>query len=212
MVLGLASTFMNLMLHANYLGLFFLIAGESALLPIPSEIILPFAGYLVFAGKMSFFFAVFAAVLGQLFGSVLTYFIGYYGGRPLVLKYGKYFLLSKRHFEHVESWFAKHGAATVFLTRLLPVARTIISFPAGIAKMNFKKFLLYSTAGITLWTTFLIYIGFKLGDRWQSIIQTFDDFQYIVIAGLVIFLIWWVHKELKEQKQSIKQAEPRSAS
>lgn len=202
MVFGLASIFMNLMIQANYFGLFFLIAGESALLPIPSEIVLPFAGYLVYTGKMSLFFAVFAAVLGQLFGSILSYYIGYYGGRPLVLKYGKYFLLSKKHFEHVEGWFAKHGAAAVFFTRLLPVARTIISFPAGITKMNFKKFLLYSTLGIVPWTAFLIYIGFKLGDHWQNIIKTFDDFQYIVIAGIIIFIIWWVWKERKHQHEN----------
>ena len=201
MVLALASTVMELMAGVGYFGLFFLIAGESALLPIPSEIVLPFAGYLVYSGKMGFFFAVFAAVLGQLFGSTLSYYIGYYGGRPLVLKYGKYFLLSKKHFEHVESWFIKHGAAAVFFTRLLPVARTLISFPAGITKMKFSKFLLYSTLGIVPWTIFLIYVGFKLGNQWQSIIATFDEFQYVVIAGIIIFIVWWIHKELKERKR-----------
>ena len=201
MVFGLASLLTSLVSEMGYLGLFLLIAGESALLPIPSEILLPFAGFLVFSGKISFLFAVLAAVLGQLFGSIIAYTIGYYGGRPLVLKYGKYFLLSKKHFEHVEKWFEKHGNKTIFITRLMPVVRTIISFPAGIVKMSFKKFLFYSTLGIVPWTIFLVYIGFKLGAGWQTIIQFFDKFQIIVVIGLIIFVVWWIWKEKKERHE-----------
>ena len=202
MVLQLASLLTDLMASMGYIGLFFLIAGESALLPIPSEIILPFAGYLIFSGNMTFWLAVLVAILGQIFGSAVSYAIGYYGGRPLVLKYGKYFLLSHKHFEHVELWFKKHGMQAVFFGRLLPVIRTIISFPAGITKVNFKKFLLYSTLGITPWTIFLVYIGFKLGEKWQSIIATFDKFQLVVIAGIIVFLVWWVWKGVHENKTS----------
>ncbi|MCX6775055.1 MAG: DedA family protein, partial [DPANN group archaeon] len=134
--------------------------------------------------------------------SAISYAIGYYGGRPLVLRYGKYFLLSPKHFEQVESWFSKHGMLAIFLSRLLPVVRTIISFPAGITKVNFKKFLLYSTLGIIPWTILLIYIGFKLGAAWQSIITTFDKFQLVVIAGIIVFLIWWVWRGIRESKTS----------
>ncbi len=200
MVLQLASTLTAWMAEAGYVGLFLLIAGESALLPIPSEVILPFAGYLVFSGSISFWLAVTAAVTGQLFGSVLAYALGYYGGRPIVLKYGKYFLLNHKHFEHVELWFSKHGKLAVFFGRLLPVVRTLISFPAGITKMSFKKFLLYSTLGIVPWTILLIYIGFKLGAAWQSIITAFDKFQLVVIAGIIVFLIWWVWNAYRENR------------
>jgi membrane protein DedA with SNARE-associated domain len=202
MVLQLASMLTDLMASMGYIGLFFLIAGESALLPIPSEIILPFAGFLIFSGNMTFWLAVLVAILGQLFGSAVSYAIGYYGGRPLVLKYGKYFLLSHTHFEHVESWFKKHGMQAVFVGRLLPVIRTIISFPAGITKVNFKKFLLYSALGITPWTIFLVYIGFKLGEKWQSIIAAFDNFQLVVIAGIIVFLVWWVWNSRRENHKS----------
>jgi membrane protein DedA with SNARE-associated domain len=200
MVLQLASTLTAWIAEAGYAGLFLLIAGESALLPIPSEVILPFAGFLVFSGKMTFWLAVLIAILGQIFGSAASYAVGYYGGRPIVLRYGKYFLLNHKHFEHVESWFSKHGMQAVFFGRLLPVVRTIISFPAGITKVNFKKFLLYSTLGIVPWTILLIYIGFKLGEKWQSIIATFDKFQLVVIAGIIIFLVWWAWNARRENQ------------
>jgi membrane protein DedA with SNARE-associated domain len=202
MVLALASAVTELIARMGYFGLFFLIAGESALMPIPSEVILPYAGYLVFSGKMTFMLAILAGITGQLFGSILAYAVGYYGGRPAVLKYGKYFLLSKKHFEHVESWFAKHGSAAIFFSRLMPVVRTVISFPAGIAEMPFRKFLFYSTLGIIPWTIILVYIGFKLGESWQSIITTFDKFQLLVVAGIVIFLAWWIWKEYREQHET----------
>lgn len=202
MVLQLASIITAWIAQAGYTGLFFLIAGESSLLPIPSEIVLPFAGFLIFSGKMTFWLAVFVAIVGQLFGSAISYTIGYYGGRPLVLNYGKYFLLNKKHFEHVESWFSRHGVQAVFFGRLLPIVRTIISFPAGITKVNFKKFMFYSTLGIIPWTIFLMYIGFKLGDKWQSIIATFDKFQLVVIAGMFVFITWWIWKEYKERNEN----------
>jgi len=202
MVLQLASTLTAWIAEAGYLGLFLLIAGESTLIPIPSEIILPFAGFLVFSGKMVFWLAVLVAILGQIFGSAISYAIGYYGGRPIVLRYGKYFLLSHKHFERVESWFSKHGMQAVFFCRLLPVVRTIISFPAGITRVNFKKFLLYSALGIIPWTIFLTYVGFKLGEQWQSIITTFDKFQLVVIAGIIVFLIWWVWTVRRENSKS----------
>jgi len=202
MAIMLASILMGLIAEMGYIGLFFLMAGESALMPIPSEIVLPFAGFLIYSGNMAFWPAVLIAALGQLFGSVISYAIGYYGGRPLVLNYGKYFFLSGKHFGHVESWFNKHGAQTVFFGRLLPVVRTIISFPAGITRVNFKKFLAYSFSGILFWTIILVYIGLKLGEGWQSIIAIFNEFQLIVIAGIVIFLIWWIIKERKPIHQN----------
>jgi membrane protein DedA with SNARE-associated domain len=204
MVLQLASFVTDLLMKMGYYGLFFLMAGESAFMPIPSEIVLPFAGFLMFSGKMTFWLAMLVAVAGQLLGSVIVYFIGFHGGRPFVLNYGKYFLLNKKHFERVEMWFNKFGAPAVFFGRLLPVVRTIISFPAGIAKMPFRKFMLYSTLGIVPWTAFLIYIGFKLGDKWRDIIATFDKFQLVVIAGLIVFVIWLVWKARNENNKNYR--------
>lgn len=200
-MLQLASAVTDLIAKVGYVGLFFLMTGESALLPIPSEVVLPFAGFLVFSGKMAFWLAVIIAIAGQLFGSILSYYVGYYGGRPAVLRYGKYLHLSEKRLLHIEGWFKKYGSATIFFGRLLPVVRTVISFPAGIAKMNFRKFLFYSVIGIIPWTIFLVYFGLKLGEKWQSIIATFDQFQLIVIAGVIIFLVWWIWKVYTEQHE-----------
>ncbi|MEM2874354.1 MAG: DedA family protein [Candidatus Nanoarchaeia archaeon] len=198
-MLQIASFLIDLIVKIGYIGLFCLSAGESALLPIPSEIILPFSGYLVWQNKMVFSLAATVAILGQLLGSVLAYALGYYGGRPLVLRYGRYFFLSKAHFEHVERWFNKNGAITVFIARLLPFVRTVISFPAGVTKLNFRKFLLYSFLGIALWTIALIYTGIRLGESWQILIGLFNRFQIIIIFALAAFVVWWLWKELKEQ-------------
>lgn len=205
MPIQLASLITGWISQSGYWGLFLLMVGESFLMPIPSEIVLPFAGFMVFSGEISFLAAVFLGVLGQIFGSVLSYYLGYYGGRRVVLRYGQYFLLNKKHFEHVENWFNKYGLATVFVCRLLPVVRTLISFPAGITKMNFKKFLLYSTLGIIPWTIFLVYLGVRLGSAWESIIKTFDELQIFVIIGLIAFAVWWVWKEIRERKHNHEQ-------
>ncbi len=194
MVFGLASFVTDLISKSGYLGLFFLMTGESALLPIPSEIVLPFAGFLVYSGQMTFFSAIVIAILGQLFGSIISYSIGHYGGRPAILKYGEYLHLSEKKFARVDNWFKKYGSATIFFGRLLPVVRTVISFPAGIAKMNFRKFLFYSILGIIPWTIIFIYFGYILGERWQAIIATFDKFQLIVIIGIFIIIGYWIWK------------------
>jgi len=200
-MLQLASLITKLISQSGYFGLFFLMLGESFLIPIPSEIVLPFAGFLVFSGKMNFFLAVIIGVLGQIFGSTLAYYVGYFGGRQFVLKYGSYFFLNKKHFEYAEKWFDKHGAEAVFTCRLLPLVRTLISFPAGITKMNFRKFIFYSTLGIIPWTMVLIYFGIVLGSAWETIIKKFDELQILVVIGLVIFVIWWILKDFKERKK-----------
>ncbi len=200
-MIQLATFFVNWLAEMGSLGVFLLIAGESMLLPLPSEIILPFAGFLAYSGKVNLWLIILISIIGQLVGSIISYGIGYYGGRPFVLKYGRYFLLNKKHFEHVEKWFQKYGAITVFIGRLLPIVRTIISFPAGITKINFKKFLFYSTLGIIPWSVLFIYIGFRLGEGWTAIINIFDKFQYVVIAGIIAFIIWWIWKEKKERHE-----------
>ncbi|MGC9058649.1 MAG: DedA family protein [Candidatus Nanoarchaeia archaeon] len=198
-MLQLGTLFVNAIAKASYIGLFLLAAGESCLLPIPSEIILPFAGYLVFKGQMTFLLAVLTATLGQLAGSMLAYIIGYKVGRPFVQKYGRYFLLSKSKFEKVENWFVKYGHVTVFISRLLPVFRTIISLPAGTAKMPFKKFLIYSAAGILPWTLLLVYAGFILGEAWDSLIILFNKFQYIIIIIALLVFVWLFWKAKHEK-------------
>lgn len=200
MVFGIATFITDAISRSGYFGLFFLMTGESALLPIPSEIVLPFAGFLVFSGKITFFSAVLIAILGQLFGSIISYFVGYYGGRRAVLKYGKYIHLKENRLEQVEGWFRKYGTLAIFFTRLMPIIRTVISFPAGMAKMKFSKFLFYSALGIIPWTIIFVYFGYTLGEHWQSIIATFDKFQLVVLIGIFALIGYWIWKVRNKNK------------
>lgn len=198
MVFNLALFLTDAIAKLGYPGIFFMMAGESALLPIPSEIVLPFAGFLIYSGKMSFWLVTIIAIFGQIFGSIVAYWIGYYGGRPLVLNYGKHVLLNRKRFERVGGWFTKYGAIAIFFTRLMPLVRTIISFPAGIARMNFRKFLVFSVAGIIPWTILLIYMGFKLGEFWISAIGFFSKFQLLVVIFALSLIGWWIWKARNE--------------
>jgi membrane protein DedA with SNARE-associated domain len=162
---------------------------ESACIPIPSEIIMPFSGFLASTGRFTLFWVTFFGALGNLTGAVITYLIGYYGGRPFVLKYGKYFFIKEKEVHHAEKFFARWGDFAVFLARNLPIIRTFISLPAGVAEMNFWKFSIYSFLGSIPWCFALAYIGFILGNNWM-IIRKYGDILDIVVAIAILFFIF----------------------
>ena len=170
---------------------------ESACIPIPSEVIMPFSGFLVFEGKFSFWLVVFWGTMGNLIGSAIAYFIGFYGGRPLVEKYGKYILLSHSDLELAERWFQKYGSLSIFFSRILPVARTFISFPAGVAKMNFFKFSVYTTVGSAIWSVFLTYVGFFGGENWSKIEVYFKKFDWFIGILGILGIGWFIYHKLK---------------
>jgi len=184
-------------------GVFFLMAVESACIPVPSEVVLPFAGILVREGTMSFQVAFLAGVTGQLAGSALTYVIGRMGGRPLVMKYGKYFLIRTHEVEKAEEWFARYGEATSFLARLVPGVRTFISLPAGIARMPFWRFLAYSLLGVAPWTALLVWLGEQVGPVWRdpAWAPIFHWAEIIVIAGLLALIGRFIIVRLRESNQ-----------
>lgn len=173
-------------------------AMESACLPVPSELIFAFAGYLVFLGRMDFATAVAAGVVGGLLGSVVSYTIGYYGGRPLVEKYGRYVFLSDQHVSAAQRWFDRYGIKATFFARLLPVVRTFISLPAGFARVPFGKFVLYTILGSIPWTIALIYAGMLLGENWPQIEAMGHNATLIVGAGLVIIGALWLRRHKGE--------------
>ena len=175
----------------GYAGVFFAMAIESACIPLPSEIILPFTGYMVFLHHFGFWPAAFAATLGNLFGSLVAYFIGVWGGRPFLKRYGRYFFINKRELAWTERLFDHYGEVTVFVGRILPIVRTFISLPAGIAKMNLWKMSLYTVLGAFLWCTFLIYVGQKLGENWNSLKPYFHRAD-VVVGGLIIIIVIFV--------------------
>ncbi len=200
----IGSFIVNVISALGYPGVAGLMALESACIPIPSEIIMPFSGYLVAVGKFSLWLVVLSGTLGNLIGSIIAYFVGYYGGRPLIEKYGKYILISPHDLDRAENWFKKYGSASVFFARLLPVVRTFISFPAGVAKMPFGKFCLYTTAGSLPWSFLLAYIGIVLGENWQSIEVYFRKFDWLIIILVGLFIGWWLYHKLKFKNQNAK--------
>lgn len=185
---------------SGYFGIFFLMTLESACLPVPSEIIMPFSGFLVFNGQFNFWPVVFLGTLGNLIGSIFAYLIGFYGGRPFIEKYGKYFLISSRDLDMADRWFSKYGQATVFFSRVLPVVRTFISLPAGISRMDFGKFSFYTLLGCLPWSIFLTYIGSKMGESWQSVGQYFHKFDYLIGGLIILFIILYIYRHLENLK------------
>ncbi len=183
----------------GYTGIGFLMALESSAIPIPSEIIMPFAGFLVSAGTFSLFGISFAGALGSTIGSAVLYCIGYYGGRPVVEKYGKYFLVSHKDLDTAERFFQKHGQLANLIGRVLPVVRTFISFPAGIARVRIAPFLALSFIGSFVWSLFLGYIGLKLGQNWQLIHSYFKGIDYVIVAVLLLALGYYIRRHLKSK-------------
>jgi membrane protein DedA with SNARE-associated domain len=180
---------------SGYTGVFVLMAMESATLPIPSEVVLPFAGYyLVYLSHFDFWTVVVVASVGSLVGTLVDYAIGYYLGRPAVLRYGAVFRLNEGHLETAERWFDGHGSKVVLFSRFVPLIRTLIAFPAGIAEMNIFKFVGFSMVGILAWDVTLVYVGFLAGKSYDSIIGSIQTYYgwagvlaILITAGILLF-------------------------
>lgn len=176
----------------GYWGLILGMALESACFPLPSEIILPFGGYLVSQGVLNYWEAVLAGLLGGTLGSTAAYLVGSYGGRPFILKYGKYFLIREQDLRRADDLFSRYGAKIVFWARFMPVVRTFISLPAGITRMDFKRFLIYTIIGSLPWTMVFVYAGEKMGDNWAYIRSVFEKFDVFIILALVAIVLFWI--------------------
>ena len=194
---------LNLLSQWGYPGVFLLMTLEGATLPVPSEIVLPLTGFLVYQGRLEFWTAVAAATLGSLVGTVVDFGIGYYLGRAAVLRYGRKIRLSERHLMITERWFASYGSAAVFLARFVPLLRTLVAFPAGTAKMKFSKFLAYSTVGIVIWDIILIYLGVLAGQNATSIVNTLDAtlplIGYVAVLSIIVVLLLYSRRRGKKE-------------
>jgi membrane protein DedA with SNARE-associated domain len=187
----------------GYLGVMIAMTIESAMIPLPSELILPYAGFLVSDpsqveplthGPWSFWIVVIVATIGNTIGSLIAYAIGAWGGRPFLERWGRYLLIRPHEIEVAERFFDRYGSATAFFSRLLPIVRTFISFPAGVARMPLGRFVAYSTAGAFLWSTVLVFAGVQLGARWQDIRHALQPFDLLIAVGvvvLVVLFVWW---------------------
>lgn len=179
----------------GYTGLFILSLLESAAIPIPSEIVLPFAGFLVASGQFLFWPTVLLATAGNVVGSAILFWIGISGGRWILEKYGKYVLIQHHDIERGEAWFDRHGAKAVFWGRMMPVVRTFISLPTGVSRMNFKKFTIFTILGALPWNFVLVYLGLKAGENWSSFQPYFHIFDIIVGVTVITFIVWHFYKK-----------------
>lgn len=174
----------------RYFAVAILMAMENACIPVPSELILGFAGYLVSAERMTFTGAMIAGMIGGMVGSIFAYVVGATGGRKFVDKYGKYFFIKKSHVDLAQKWFDKYGIRAVFFSRMLPVIRTFISLPAGFARVNFKQFLFYTFAGSLPWTALILYAGLLLGDNWEYLLELGHKSSAAFIVISVVIVAW----------------------
>ena len=184
----------------GYSGIVLLMAIESACIPLPSEIIMPFSGYLVSTGQMNLWLVALAGAVGCVLGSLVAYWVGSNGGRPLIEKYGRYVLVSRHDLDMADRWFASHGEIIVFVSRLLPAIRTFIAFPAGVARMNLKRFIIYTFAGSLPWCLGLAYVGQKLGEKWNkddTLKTWFHRFDFLIGIAAVLLVGWWIWRHVK---------------
>lgn len=181
----------------GYGGVMLLMGVESACIPLPSEAIMPFAGYLVSKGELSLCGVALAGAVGCVLGSLVAYAVGAWGGRPLVERYGRYLLVSSRDLALADSWFVRYGDITIFIGRLLPVVRTFIAFPAGVARMALGKFVVYSFVGSLIWCWALAWIGARLGEHWDSLGTYFHRFDALILAVVVAAAAWWIWRHVR---------------
>jgi membrane protein DedA with SNARE-associated domain len=199
-MIGILENLSNLAIYLinslGYWGVFIAMTVESACIPLPSEITMPFSGFIVYQGttNMTLIGITIVGALGNLLGSLIAYYVGLIGGRPLLEKYGKYVFITHSKLELADKWFEKYGYEAVFISRLLPIIRTFISLPAGITHMDLKKFVTYTFLGSLPWCFALGYIGFKLGPHWEIIKTYFHILDYFVVLGMLIVVGYLVYK------------------
>jgi membrane protein DedA with SNARE-associated domain len=204
-MLGIENWFLEIITNVydamGWPGVVFLMGIESAAIPFPSELIMPLAGWLLIEAKgdsaWMLLMAGFYGALGNLLGSWVAYWISYKGGRPLLKKYGKYVLVTQHEVDQAESWFQKYGELAVFASRMLPVVRTFISVPAGIARMNFWKFSFYTFVGSYPWSLGLAYGGFKLGENWEDMRQIMRPFDFPIAGIIAVAVAWFIYHRIK---------------
>jgi membrane protein DedA with SNARE-associated domain len=206
--LSITETLSNFIVSAieqlGYVGVFIAMGLESACIPLPSEIIMPFSGYVAWKGGLTLMGVTLAGTLGCLVGSLVLYYVGLFGGRPLLVRYGGYVFLREKELDHADAWFVRYGDRAVFFSRMLPVVRSFLSLPAGIVRMDVKKFSLYTTAGSLPWCFGLAYIGFLFGPHWVDLERVFVYLDVAVIAG-IIALVGYVVYHRKRIIQGVRE-------
>ncbi|MFZ2090016.1 MAG: DedA family protein [Desulfobaccales bacterium] len=202
--MGITETLCNyntaIIQKCSYLGVFILMTLESMIAPVPSELVMPFAGFLIFSGHFDWVWVMVASTLGSIVGSLLSYGMGVLG-EPVVLRYGRYLFLNPHHLEWTKKFFDRYGSITIFISRFIPVVRHLISIPAGLARMPLAPFIIYTAVGATLWNGFLTYAGVRLKENWRLIQEYTHVLDYLVLACLLAGLAYFVWK-FRENRRS----------
>ena len=203
-----STIFLEFIASWGYVAVAILMAAENACIPIPSELILGFAGYLIFADQMTFTGALIAGMVGGMAGSIFAYAVGHYGGRTFVDKYGHYFFVKKSHVDIAQNWFDKYGLKAVFFSRMLPVVRTFISLPAGFAHVDMKKFLTLTFLGSLPWTALILFAGMMLGKSWEIMLKVGHQASLIFVGiCAVIIVVMYLRYRKRKQAQAKMEAE-----
>ncbi len=190
----IAATAVMVIGTTGYPGIFFLMMLESMVFPVPSEAVMPFAGFLIVDGQFTFTGTIIASTLGSIVGSLISYAIGFYGGKPFIQRFGKYLLLNTHHLEVSQRFFDKNGQITILISRFIPVVRHLISIPAGFGKMNLLKFSVYTIIGAGLWNAFLAFVGFKLKSNWAEVMKYSHIIDLVVVGILGVAVIYYLYK------------------
>jgi membrane protein DedA with SNARE-associated domain len=202
----LAEFFTGVISAGGYPAVAFLMALESMIAPVPSEAVMPFAGFLIFEQKFTWLGVIFFSTLGSIIGSLISYYMGSWGGKPFVKRFGKYLLLDLHHLEMTEKFFSKYGQKTIFISRFIPVVRHLISIPAGVGKMPIIKFSFYTIIGAGFWNAFLTWVGFRLRENWMEV-KHYSIYADIVIVLMIIAGLVYL---VKKQRQRIKNRSPQT--
>lgn len=190
----LIDLFVKIIESGGYASVTLLMALESMIAPVPSEGVMPFAGFLWFKGEMDFWLIIFFSTLGSIIGALISYYIGFYGGEPVINKFGKYVFLNQKHLEYTHRFFEKFGGWAVFISRFVPVVRHLISIPAGMGKMNVFKFTVDTALGAGLWNAFLTYLGYLLGENWLTIRKYTEVLDIFLVVVILATVAHWIHK------------------
>ncbi len=204
--MGLTESLVNFIVNfigsTGYISVVILMALESMVAPVPSEAVMPFAGFLIVDGRFNFPWVIFFSTLGSIIGSLISYYVGAYGGRPIVEKFGRYLLLDKHHLDLAEKYFNKRGDITILICRFIPVVRHLISIPAGMGKMNLLKFIVYTIVGAAIWNTFLAYVGFVLKTNWSEVMKYSHISDIVVLAAIIVAVSYYVYRFYKNKRST----------
>ncbi|HBZ00867.1 MAG TPA: DedA family protein [candidate division Zixibacteria bacterium] len=185
----------------GYIGVGILMTLESMVAPVPSEAVMPFAGFLWYDHRFTFTGLLIASTLGSIIGSLISYYAGAWGGRPFVRRFGKYLLLDEHHLDLTERFFSRYGDKTIFISRFIPVVRHLISIPAGVGEMNLLKFSIYTVVGAGIWNAFLTIVGYYLKENWY-IVRRYGEIADIIVIGLIVAaIVFFVYQYIKRSRK-----------